>query len=935
MNLLKRSHLIKLLFLFLALILLFGDSSQVAQSQPQCPPGFSFAPSSGVGCVQSNCYDIGFLDYTGHCTCPQDKTGCFEPVDYDSFDINTCTPFCPYSRLISCIEPGGTCPKSGMDQESGVPADQEIDMDALIQIYDEIENLIGTLKPELLMDLYNEWFPDESKDPAYLDEPQVAVDLVDDVNAGFTLALACSEDPLPEDGITCRAVISEGEAAFAYGVSWIMDGYVIKSLTIPAGLDSFSFPNPPPGTHTITVQAVNSTTNTIRVSTALVNVQYAEGTQLKPWLPAAAGAGSVAVLGGWLWAEWLANRNKTITEQEQAEREDENLQKERQAWYEKQMQLNDEVRAKQELVAAQDKLIETEWKRFRKNLLEITDKYHKSDYLVDLYDDMYSDVYKNGKWDPEALVRLQQLIGTHLQMDRQNEAAEEWHRKVQSLQDRQKAFNNITNSWTALGLRLVAGIATSGASEVVWMPTLATGNALYAKERAELLGLQGWDAAKAVISEAGLKLAVDYGFKKAAQLGVKLAGKGASWLLGPERVDQLSKWWQAAMSKLGNAPKPEPKLPVIHQNWGEGPRVFVNQPIYSPGPMPRVDFGMENYLNNHIRPLNNQLAYDIADMYNQGVNLERNLNNLIRPGGGYTISPANEAAIRVLNNPAYKLAVNQGLIPSTAQQFIYQTRDKVCKNAMLEAFSRLDNVLVEGQPASSYIKGVTVTGTGAKPLAPSAIGRWTDHDSTVHAGSTAAEQRAERLFSTSYNQVIQQQGLDAEVAEVNMFPGIHQQQVVPNPQAYTSAPLQHWQKMDMVFRGTAARQLENGTVMFNAHPDVLELPGLGPTSPVPTYPVDPVASVADAGRVISYHSTQYQAVNGVPMTQQQLLVAEGKQALRVWKTINAGSGEQPPAWIMRLQQIKTNPEIQLQPGEVSQLYQQFSDYLHLPSNLGG
>ena len=44
MNLLKSKYLIKLIFIFLALILLFGGSSQVAQSQPQCPPGFSFSP---------------------------------------------------------------------------------------------------------------------------------------------------------------------------------------------------------------------------------------------------------------------------------------------------------------------------------------------------------------------------------------------------------------------------------------------------------------------------------------------------------------------------------------------------------------------------------------------------------------------------------------------------------------------------------------------------------------------------------------------------------------------------------------------------------------------------------------------------------------------------------------------------------------------------
>lgn len=95
-----------------ALATSFGLSlSSTGQSQSRCPPGFDFQPNSGVGCVQANCFDIGYLDYTGHCTCPEGKTGCFEEVNYEAFDINVCFPFCPYSTLISCIDAGGKCPQ--------------------------------------------------------------------------------------------------------------------------------------------------------------------------------------------------------------------------------------------------------------------------------------------------------------------------------------------------------------------------------------------------------------------------------------------------------------------------------------------------------------------------------------------------------------------------------------------------------------------------------------------------------------------------------------------------------------------------------------------------------------------------------------------------------------------------------------------------------
>jgi len=547
---------------------------------------------------------------------------------------------------------------------------------------------------------------------------------------------------------------------------------------------------------------------------------------------------------------------------------------------------------------------------------------------------MYTSVYRDGKWDAKELVRLQELISTHLQMDRQLEAHEAWQKKVQSLKDRQKSFNDVINSWTGLGLRLLTGIATGGASELVWMPTAATANALYAKERAELLGLKGWDAAKSVMIEAGSKLGWEYLFGKAVQTALSLGGKGVKMLIGPERLDQIGKWWGQTMSKL-TGPKPNPKLPVIHQNWGRGPQVFVNQPIYKPGPIPPVDLGMHNYLNNHIRPISNSLANDIADMYSKGVKLDRNLNNLIKAGGGYEITPANAAAVKVMNNPAYKLAVNQGLVPTTTQQFIYQTRDKLCKNAIMEAFKRLDQIKVGGNPASSYVQSVTVSGTGAKPLSPGGIGRFTDLDSTVTAGESALEQRVERLFSNTYHQALQEQGVRAKIAEVTMFPGAHPNPVMPSPEAYTSAPLVHWQKVDMVFRGQMVKRLPNGTVMFNAHPDVAPLSGFGQIGAPPRYPVAPMTTLSDANRIVTHHVNQHLINHVAPMTQEQILRSEGKIVMRVWKTVNTGRGLQPPTWINRLQEIKNNPQIQLSPNETNELWRRFTRYIDLPENLGG
>jgi len=61
---------------------------------------------------------------------------------------------------------------------------------------------------------------------------------------------------------------------------------------------------------------------------------------------------------------------------------------------------------------------------------------------------------------------------------------------------------------------------------------------------------------------------------------------------------------------------------------------------------------------------------------------------------------------------------------------------------------------------------------------------------------------------------------------------------------------------------------------------------------------------------------------------------EGKHAMRVWKSSNAGRGLEPPPWIQRLNELKTNPEIELSPGETSNLWRNFSEYLDLPPDIG-
>lgn len=97
---------------------------------PECPPGFFWRASSGVGCMQEGCLNIANAkySYTGACVCLEGHKACYEPVDYSSFDRDRCQAFCPVSTLLACVAPDGTCPGaealSGSSQQDEAMRDE-------------------------------------------------------------------------------------------------------------------------------------------------------------------------------------------------------------------------------------------------------------------------------------------------------------------------------------------------------------------------------------------------------------------------------------------------------------------------------------------------------------------------------------------------------------------------------------------------------------------------------------------------------------------------------------------------------------------------------------------------------------------------------------------------------------------------------------------
>ncbi len=122
--------------------------------------------------------------------------------------------------------------------------------------------------------------------------------------------------------------------------------------------------------------------------------------------------------------------------------------------------------------------------------------------------------------------------------------------------------------------------------------------------------------------------------------------------------------------------------------------------------------------------------------------------------------------------------------------------------------------------------------------------------------------------------------------------------------------------------------------MSDAHPDVVPIRGFGPLEPVPHFPVQPEAAVGDVNRVILDHINDSVSQTGESLSRISILRQEGKHAMRVWKTTNAGRGSQPPQWIKQLETLKRDPNIELSTREISSLWKNYTEYLDFPDNLG-
>ncbi len=805
-------------------------------------------------------------------------------------------------------------------------------------------------------------------DQGQADQPQLeeAPSLSDSPNARFSISAGCDDSIASGQDIDCRVNIQrDNDEVGMLTVLWEMDGYAAGQDNVLGNSATFNFPNLPPGTHTVQVTVLDGATGDVRVAAMNVEVDgFASPDDAPNRIPAgaqtASAVGTTALIGAWLWAEWLAAKGSALAE----ERRDAQEARDRQAWYEDQMQRNDEVKARQQArqraEGANQNALEAEWKRYRNKLLETVKKHENSEYLVDLLDDLQEVVYRDGKWDADGLQRLERMINSRLVLDREDEVRAEWKRMWDANQRREAEVNSILRSHKMAAAEVTVDLLTQGASNLIIMPTKALVSAIYARRRAMMLGKTGTEAAWSVMKDAGLSLGLDYlSGKGHRQNSPSVIGKAAQKYLekrlnvGAEKTiadfrddpEMPVHLWQGAGAKLVEVPKPAANLPVVKSSWGNGAQTNLAGPVYRPpesNVLMRV--GMENGLER-ISQLDSGLADDVRRIIEEGSQVNPHINNVLSPGNpSYPLTPQDEVARSLMNNPSYKQAVQDGLVPNRVQQVVNQTRDKIAKNATVEAFQALDKVDLNGQSASSYIKNVTVSGTGARPLNPQAVGRYTDWDATVIARDGdvvgSAGRQAEELFKSHFDDALRQAGVNADTAEVSMFTGVPASPDAPIPEGYSSEGLTHWHKADMTSHGQSAVRLEDGGVMFNAHPDAAPMQerlmkDLGQMEAAPRFSAISEDIAADVRQLIHCHVDARVNETGGPLDPLTVLRLEGKHAVRVWKAQNAGSGSQMPDWMDKVMRLKNDPNYHLSGGELDDVWKNYIEYLDLPSDLGG
>ncbi|MBN1814239.1 MAG: hypothetical protein JXA14_20540 [Anaerolineae bacterium] len=151
-------------------------------------------------------------------------------------------------------------------------------------------------------------------------------------DAGFKIVtLDCSDRIASDETLACTVRIDRERSDIGVlNVVWLINRATAAEESTVGDSATWTLDAPAPGTHSVEVRVINPETGDTQAQTASVAVRPGANVPISPGAQIGAAVGTTTAIGAWLWLEWWRQRRAAAAEAA--------LQRDRQQWYEREME---------------------------------------------------------------------------------------------------------------------------------------------------------------------------------------------------------------------------------------------------------------------------------------------------------------------------------------------------------------------------------------------------------------------------------------------------------------------------------------------------------------------------------------------------------------------------------------------------------------------
>jgi hypothetical protein len=185
----------------------------------------------------------------------------------------------------------------------------------------------------------------EASDSRVVSVPTAPDAVAEATDAGFKIVyLDCSDRIASDETLACTVRIDRERTDIGVlNVTWLINRATAAEESTVGDSATWTLDAPAPGTHSVEVRVINPETGDTQAQTASVRVRPGANVPISPGAQIGAAVGTTTTIGAWLWLEWWRQRRAAAAEAA--------LQRDRQQWYDREMeraQLEREQRLRRE-----------------------------------------------------------------------------------------------------------------------------------------------------------------------------------------------------------------------------------------------------------------------------------------------------------------------------------------------------------------------------------------------------------------------------------------------------------------------------------------------------------------------------------------------------------------------------------------------------------